>query len=84
MLYRNGTPRPDELQRLADLLRTHAQISLTLAMECEEGVRQWVDPVRRGFLSVGKDGKNGRWVPKPKIESGQTQQPIYPQTTDKP
>jgi len=72
LLYRKGTPRPEELNRLADLLTTHAQVSLTLAAECREGARQWVDTRRSGFLSVGKDGKNGRWVPKPKQPSDST------------
>ena len=78
LLYGRLEPRPDELMRLRDYLKSHAQQSLTLAAECDQAIRVWRDPVRRGFLSVGKDGKSGRFIPKTKAERESTQ----PDSTD--
>ena len=78
LLYGRYPARPDELMRLRDYLKSHAQQSLTLAAECDQAIRVWRDPVRRGFLSVGKDGKSGRFIPKTKAERESTQ----PDSTD--
>ena len=69
LLYKpqRASLNPTELTRLRDYLKSHAQQSLTLAAECDQAIRVWRDPVRRGFLSVGKDGKSGRFIPKTKL-----------------